>query len=126
MYDDGDVLLFALSAWGETRWPLFKGAFDVVRSRRLRGEEDGGGFHHARERWKAARLLARLGHCDIDYLDEPARIVIAPSILATLPIAGVPRAVLCGSRSPATIEALRREGKTLAAADELRSQEARA
>jgi hypothetical protein len=108
MSSDGNLLLYVLSAWKETRWPAFKKAFDQVYLLGLRGSGDANEpTRYAR--FRAARLLDALGHCDLlfDSTGE-GMVYVAPPTLAALPIPGLPRAVLCGSRSPDTIALLLR------------------
>jgi hypothetical protein len=107
MHEPGDVLLFALSAWKQTGWSAFKKAFEEIYLIRLSTEE----IHDADpirfERSRALRTLLSLGHCDVDFSGTPS-ITIASPVLASLPYRGLPRAVLCGSRSPTTVETLQR------------------
>jgi hypothetical protein len=42
MSSDGNLLLYVLSAWKETRWPAFKKAFDQVYVLSLRASGDAG------------------------------------------------------------------------------------
>ena len=48
-----------------------------------------------------------LGHWEVVRTGAARRIVVAPPVLACLPWPGLPRAVLCGSRSPDTIAEIR-------------------
>jgi hypothetical protein len=52
--------------------------------------------------------MESLGHCDVVFGSEGGQVFVAPSVLVRLPVRGLPRAVLCGSRSPETLGALRR------------------
>ena len=54
-------------------------------------------------RTEAARLGDALGHWEAIDTSTARRIVVAPPVLARLPWPGLPRAVLCGSRSPDTV-----------------------
>lgn len=119
MLDTGDTLLFALSAWRRCSWLQFRRAVDALQMHpatqpQVASEPDPG---HRRE---AARILEALGHCDVQFDAGAGAIVTAPSVLARLPLAGLPRAVLCGSRSPDTLRAVR--GTAAAAGRSLRVQ----
>jgi hypothetical protein len=107
MHEPGDILLFGLSAWKQTSWSAFKKAFDEIYLIRLSSEEirDTGPVHF--ERSRALRTLVTLGHCDVEF-SGTASITIAPPVLASLPYRGLPRAVLCGSWSPTTVETLQK------------------
>lgn len=108
VHELGDILLFTLSAWKETGWGAFKRAFDEVYRIRLETEEirDPDPVHF--ERARALRTLIACGHCDVDYSSGGSSISIGPPTLASLPYPGLPRAVLCGSRSPTTVKLLQR------------------
>src|SRR5258708_60524 len=107
MYESGDILLFTLSAWRETSWSAFKKAFDEIYRIRLTTEEisDPEPVHF--ERARALRTLVGLGHCDVESNGSPS-IKVGPPVLAALPYPGLPRAVLCGSRSPSTVRTLQK------------------
>ena len=54
-------------------------------------------------------MLDALGHCDSIFDSAGEGIVyVGPPTLAALPIPGLPRAVVCGSRSPDTLALLLR------------------
>lgn len=125
VHDDGDILLFALSSWRETTWPQFKTAFDSLRfleCGKVRSPDDS---TNAQEQGRTARLLASLGHCDLDYQSKPVHIIVGPPVLATLPVPGLPRAVLCGSRAPGAIGQLRAVCESLGAVPSVKSQSCR-
>jgi hypothetical protein len=107
MYEIGDAVLFTLSAWGQCSWQKFRRAFDDlhVQSLSLSGEVPLQA--DANIRFNAARTLDSLGHCEVTFGAE-GKVSVAPSVLAALPVAGLPRAVLCGSRSPETVAIVRR------------------
>jgi hypothetical protein len=100
MYDNGDILLFALSAWRLTSCRQFKQCFDELQ-RRSAGtagyDPSETAFGH---RWRALRELSALGHIDLELEPGSIKVHIAPPVLAALPGLGSPRAVLCGARSP--------------------------
>lgn len=107
MFDRGDILLFALSAWKETTWSTFKKAFDSLHRVSV-GTKNGGEAEPVRfVRARTLRMLLSLGHCDADF-SEAGELIIAPPALVALPQPGLPRAVLCGSRSPGTVSTLQR------------------
>jgi hypothetical protein len=108
MCDDGDALLFIISAWRKTKWPTFVKAFDQLHARKLKGQGSIGNEPLRYLRFRAARLLVSLGHCDADFRDENRYIIVAPAVLSSLPTPGLPRAVLCGARSPETTVVLRK------------------
>lgn len=106
MHEPGDILLFCLSAWKEnTRWDAFKKAFDEIHRSRLGGQLEKWDEPIHFERNRALKCLAALGHIDVAYNGTPP-VVIGPPVIVSLPYPGLPRAVLCGSRSPATVGAL--------------------
>jgi hypothetical protein len=102
MPDSGDLLLFALSAWREASWSAFRNAFDGLYLRRIEAGEEAESEPIQHLRWRAALVLDVLGHCDVASGPEGRRLYAAPAALAALPVPGLPRAVLCGARSPAT------------------------
>ena len=124
MYDGGDILLYALSAWRETQWTAFKKCFDEVHRRHVvashRVERETAGYH----RWRALRMLSSLGHVDVRFEGQGRGISItaAPPALAVLPGVGIRRAVLCGARSPSTTGELRQAAALEGAATSVRSQ----
>ena len=66
MSSDGNLLLYVLSAWKQTRWPAFKKAFDQVYLLSLRASGDASEpTRYAR--FRAARVLEALGHCDLHF-----------------------------------------------------------
>jgi hypothetical protein len=110
----GDALLFALSAWESCTWQAFRRAIDALQARSLAAASPTpvAGEPEGRPYLDAARALEALGHCDVAFDGENEMVFTAPSLLARLPLAGLPRAVLCGSRSPGTIEALREAARS--------------
>lgn len=106
MYDNGDILLFTLSAWRHTSWRQFKQCFDEIQRRSV----DASGYDPTEvatsHRWRALRELSALGHIDLQFGQDGIRVSAAPPVLATVPGFGTPKAVLCGARSPNFIEEL--------------------
>ena len=112
MYNNGDILLFALSAWGQTSWRQFKQCFDELQ-RKTAGTVGYDPTETATgHRWRALRELSALGHIDLELQPGSIQVHVAPPILAVLPGLGSPRAVLCGARSPNFIEDLRAESRS--------------
>ena len=99
----GDQLLFALSSWRETSWASFKAAHDTVYGPDRSQPE----LIHGFSRFRALTTLQSLGHCE--YSRSEGRVLVSPSVLATLPLPGLPRAVLCGARAPGTLEQVKSE-----------------
>ena len=54
-------------------------------------------------RSEAAGIGDALGHWEVAHTGVARRIVVAPAVLVRLPWPGLPRAVLCGARSPDTV-----------------------
>jgi len=107
VFEIGDALLFTVSARRRCTWQAFRDAFDDLYTRWVSttGRSDEPDVNVRRD---AARLIDALGHCDVVFGAGNASVFAAPSVLAQLPVAGLPRAVLCGSRSPESIGLLRR------------------
>lgn len=94
----GDALLYAASAARDMAWATFKRIVDAtcVPDGQLASE-----MRHVRT--EAVDVGGVLGHWEVVHTGATRRIVVAPPVLARLPWPGLPRAVLCGSRSPDTI-----------------------
>ena len=107
MFNSGDILLFALSARRTVPWPLFKRWFEAVYQREVMEGRADAGEAAAGIRWQALRTLSCLGHIDLHFIKGEIHIVVAPPALAALPGRGTARAVLCGARSPGTIDSLK-------------------
>jgi hypothetical protein len=56
------------------------------------------------------RSLEMLGHCEAEWRRGAKRIEACPPYLARLPVAGPPRAVLTGARTPALVSTLEKAG----------------
>ena len=108
----GDSLLYALSAVRVWSWSAFKKAFDEPSLARPSAHNTPDSLSGL-ARWRCAMLLDSLGHCDFVLRDESWQMLSAPAILVDLPTAGLPRAVLCGSRSPETLPTLLRHARRL-------------
>lgn len=102
MSDRGDFLLYVISAWRQMSWPAFKRAFDTLYMRHLASSASPQ-TPISRFRQRTVRLLDALGHLDVDFREGGGSVYAAPPLLARLPKAGLPEAVLCGARSPRTV-----------------------
>lgn len=94
----GDELLAVISARQRLPWQSFREAFDVLHARALHtgsGVDDAAGY----VRTRSIRLLSELGHAETLPYGASAAICVAPTVLAALPLVGLPLACLCGSRS---------------------------
>ena len=100
MYDNGDTLLFALSAWGRLTWRAFRRCFDEIQRRTLAASQAELEDNVTGSRWRAIRELSALAHIDLHLVSNQPQVVVSPPTLATLPGHRHPRAVLCGARSP--------------------------
>ena len=112
MYDNGDILLFALSAWRQTSWRQFKQCFDELQRKRLGTNSYDPSETAAGHRWRALRELSALGHIDVELEQGSIQVHVAPPVLAALPGLGSPKAVLCGARSPNFMDDLSAEGQS--------------
>lgn len=94
----GDALLYAASATRDMSWEAFKRIVDAtcVPDSQLFTE-----MRYVRN--EAALVGDSLGHWEVVHTGADRRIVVAPPVLARLPWPGLPRAVLCGARSPDTV-----------------------
>lgn len=101
MNTSGDLLLYVLSSKREISWPVFKRVFDSLAARELLKYENAPVARNI-----ILRAFDSLGHCEVVGDSEGLRIVISPSALVRLPTSAS-IAVLCGSRSPETIDVVR-------------------
>lgn len=101
MTTSGDMLLYVLSSKREMSWSVFKRVFDTLAGRELVKYDNAGVARNI-----VLRGFDSLGHCEVISDSDGLRIVISPSSLVRLPTS-VSMAVLCGSRSPETIDAVR-------------------
>ena len=109
MRNAGDALLYAMSCWRETSWGRFKAAYDAIWNQSgADGTNSATDQGRSLERWTTAWTLSALSHVDIVRSGDRLSLAIAPAALCRLPLAGLPRAVLCGARSPSLIVALKR------------------
>ena len=122
MYDNGDILLFALSAWRQTSWRQFKQCFDEVQRKSATTTDYDPAETATGHRWRALRELNALGHVDLELGPNNIQVHVAPPVLAALPGLGAPRAVLCGARSPNFIEDLRTEAQNAGVETVIESQ----
>lgn len=110
MYRREDRLLYVLSAARTCTWSAFKRAFVnlALRDFDRRLGHDGA---LSMGRLRTVNTLQALGHCDIDWSDNPARLSVGRPMLTRLPVRGLPQAALSGARFEDTIERLRTESK---------------
>lgn len=105
MFKNNDNLLHVISAKKEMSWAAFKKAFDNLYV--TEGSPNYSSLiNPASLRTQTARALSWLGHFDIEFTTEGGRVFAAPPVLVRLPYAGLPQAILSGSRSPSLIKAL--------------------
>jgi len=112
MYNNGDILLFALSAWRQTSWRQFKQCFDELQRKSAGTDGYDPSETATGHRWRAIRELSSLGHIDLELEPGSIQFHIAPPVLAALPGLGSPKAVLCGARSPNFMEDLSAEAQS--------------
>lgn len=106
MPDLGDTLLYALSAKGDLSWRAFRSTFNSLA---VHADVSGNVvIENSRfSRLATLKCLDELGHCDVAWAGGAARIMVAPPVLAALPLPGLPRAVVCGARAPQTLKDIR-------------------
>jgi hypothetical protein len=93
----GDELLAVISARQKLPWQAFREAFDVLHARALHtgsAVDDAAGY----VRIRSVRLLSELGHAEVLPWGGSTAFCAAPTVLAALPLTGLPVACLCGSR----------------------------
>jgi hypothetical protein len=90
-----DDLLIALSRRGEVTWPTFRYYAQDLTSRQERAEQAEAIAHHE---LITPKVLESLGHVTVDFSAGAGTIHVAPRVLARLPVAVPPRAVLVGHR----------------------------
>ena len=93
-----DALLYAASAERNMSWDAFKRIVDAtcIPDSQLATE-----MRYVRN--EAVLTGDSLGHWEAVGTGASRRIIVAPPVLARLPWPGLPRAVLCGARSPDTV-----------------------
>lgn len=92
----GDLLLFAVSAWGQAPRDRLRQACDWLSAP---AGDDRAPALARHTRAAALRALVALGHCD----PTPAGdLITRPAYLTELPTAGCPQALACGARTPDT------------------------
>jgi hypothetical protein len=107
-----DKLLYVVSARSEMSWSSFKDSADAVHEQDRPPTDDGEHVVSAARRVVLASL-DQLGHVTPQFGSGAARIFAEPPQLALLPVAGLPRAVLTGARSPQTVEAVRETSRAV-------------
>jgi hypothetical protein len=106
MYKVGDYLLYVASQRRELSWPLYKRILDTLVSSL---PPDAAVRREAVDvvRRETFRQMDALGHWDVDFSNRMGRFVVASPSLARLPVSGLPRFVLLGSRAPVTLDILK-------------------
>jgi hypothetical protein len=99
-----DDLLIVLSQRGEVAWPTFRHYVKELTARPDRAEPAEAIAYHESVTLKA---LEALGHVSADFFGGTETIRIAPRVLAQLPVAGRPQAILVGHRLATTEQELR-------------------
>lgn len=101
--ESNDTLLFTISAKKDMSWPVFKEAYAYLQAAQAGGGDTAG---EPQERNRAVEGLESLGHCDFYFGRDTWRVYAGPPLLARLPQAGLPAAVLAGARLPGTRQRL--------------------
>ncbi len=87
-----ELMLHVITARGTVSWKTWNEALASVANSRALPPELSPAL--------AARILDSLGHIEVTTSSSGTNMAAAPAVLAMLPRAGLPRAVLCGGRSP--------------------------
>lgn len=104
MSADSNRLLFVISAHGEMTWAQYCEAVDYLsKPVSYSGQETG----YAQARSHLLRSMQALGHCDVIYKDGCSIISMVPPSLCRLTRAGLPTAVLTGTRWLNTCQQMR-------------------
>lgn len=110
MLGPGDELLAVISARWRMPWYAYRDAFDALHSRALLStsalDEPVGSI-----RRRSLRLLSELAHAEALPHGASTAVAASPTVLARVPQAGLPRAVLAGSRDLGAAELLRQTCK---------------
>ena len=93
-----DAILHVLATRKKLAWPLFKNIADTLLA--SLSFQSQGGFSPKHVRNRLLRSLISLGHCDFGDDAGELKLFCAPSVAVRLPLAGLPKIVLCGARSP--------------------------
>lgn len=102
-----ELLLQTISTKSRISLDYFNDVFDTLIQRQeiSSGEED---LHDLRR--KTIRFLDSLGHCEFDF--ERRKVFVCPPVLVTLPIYGLPIAVLTGARSEKIVQKIKNFAKS--------------
>src|ERR1051326_6481625 len=87
-----ELMLHVVTARGTLNWAAWQNSFSSLANGRVLSQE----LSPA----EALRILDCLAHIEVIGPAHGMTLAAAPASLARLPIAGLPRAVLCGGRSP--------------------------
>lgn len=122
MASEPDQLIFALTGLRESSWSKFKLVVDAVYVGSTAETGDTGWGY---ERFAAARTLDALGHVEFTSQRQDRWLVVAPPVMAMLPVPGLPRAILCGARSGSLVQHIKEVIGTLNASVEPRVRDQR-
>lgn len=117
--EEQDLLLYVLTTRGSLSWDSFKTIFDrLIEGMQLGLATDS---EHQLVRWRTAKVIDALCHADISTGPGGAA-SISPAILARLPLAGDPEAILVGARTARTINDVMTVGRELSCHCEVQPQ----
>jgi len=94
-----ELMLHVITARGMLGWRTWREAYEAVA-------ENADGVD-AISPSQGSRILDNLAHVEVAIVSGDLKLAAAPAVMARLPRAGLPTAVLCGGRSPQTERKLR-------------------
>jgi hypothetical protein len=101
--DAPDSLLHVVTARRRMAWRDYIEVIDVLAGQRLLAAAEAQKASPSHLRRQLVHAMSDLAHCDYAFDDASGSVMVAPPVLARLPQAGLPRAVLCGARCPGTV-----------------------
>jgi hypothetical protein len=104
MSNSFDTLLFVISKRQRLKWPVFKEIFGALYADLSKRIQNSPGLTALRIH--TTRAFQTLGHIEIVFDADGGYVCIAPPVLVRLPKTGLPEFVLCGARSPETVDSL--------------------
>lgn len=104
MSDPFDTLLFVISKRQKLKWPVFKEIFGALYADLSKRVKNGPGLTVLRIH--TMRAFQTLGHIEVVFDADGGYVCVAPPVLIRLPKTGLPEFVLCGARSPETVDNL--------------------
>lgn len=97
MFNNSDILLYALSTKQEMSWTTFKKAFSELSKRGL--DSHSLELEETRKfRNQTRRYLSALAHCEFIFNESKGQVYGCPPTLARIPSLGFPQAILTGVR----------------------------